>query len=428
MQTTNDRDGKIKRSNPEPIAIIGMGLRYAGASDVESFWRLLVEGRETVGEYPGGRFPFVDDVYSAHPTCAQRIESPRGGFIPNLDLFDADFFGISSREAALLDPQQRLLLEVAWEAIDDAGLVRDEIAGSLTGVYVGLWTSDYEDCLNELTPKLELHQTTGTGRYSASGRVAYVLDVRGPNLTVDTACSSSLVAVHLACQSLRAGESTMALAGGANVILRPEITLAYSDAGVLSPDGRCKFGDASANGYVRSEGAGIVVLKRLSDAIADGDSIHAVIRGSAVNNNGRLSGQLVAPSTRGQEDVIRAALDNAGVDASDVGYIEAHGTGTRVGDPIEIEAIARVVATDVRRFPCAVGSIKTNIGHAESAAGVAGLIKAALATERGTVPATLHFHDPNPLIAWGDLPLVVPSEAIPWPSGKIGRASCRERV
>ena len=418
----NLRAGDTPPTAPEPIAIIGMGVRFPGASDVESFWRLLADGRETVGEYVPGRFPYIDDVYAAHSEFAERIASRRGGFLEGLDQFDAEFFGISPREAALLDPQQRLLLEVAWEAVEDAGLPRERLVAGRTGVFVGVWTSDYEDCLNEASPQVGFHGTTGSGRYATSGRLAYAFDLRGPNLTIDTACSSSLVAIHLACQSLRAGESSVALAGGVNVILRPEITLAYSDAGMLAPDGRCKFGDASANGYVRSEGAGILVLKRLSDAIADHDSIYAVIRGSAVNNNGQSSGQLVAPSRTGQEDVIRSALEYARVDAADVAYVEAHGTGTFVGDPIEIESIGRVVASAKRTAPCAIGSIKTNIGHTESAAGVAGVMKVALALNRGVIPPSLHFRAPNPRIPWADLSVSVATQAMAWPRTSSGSA------
>jgi acyl transferase domain-containing protein len=399
----------------EPIAIIGMGCRFPGASDVESFWKILADGRETVGEYPGGRFPYIDEVFSPASEFAERIASRRGGFLPAIDRFDAEFFGISPREAALLDPQQRLLLEVAWEAVDDAGLVREKLTGSRTGVFVGMWTSDYEDCLYEASPQVDFHATTGAGRYGASGRLAYFLDLRGPNMTLDTACSSSLVAIHLACQSLRAGESSIALAGGVNAILRPEITLVYSDAGMLAPDGRCKFGDASADGYVRSEGAGILVLKRLSDALADGDSIYAVIRGSAVNNDGQSSGLLVSPSTRGQEDVIRTALEYAGVGTDEVSYVEAHGTGTLVGDPVEIETIGRVMTSATRTYACAVGSVKTNIGHTESAAGVAGVMKVALALDRNLLPASLHFREPSPRIPWTELPVMVPAAAMSWP-------------
>ena len=397
----------------EPIAIVGMGCRFRGAPDVESFWRVVRDGVETVGEYPGERFSRLDRVYGS--TAGEQIASRRGGFLPDLDRFDAGFFGISPREAALLDPQQRLLLEVAWEAMEDAGMPAGKLAGTRTGVYVGLWTSDYESCVYELAPELDFYATTGGGRYPASGRLAYFFDLRGPNLTVDTACSSSLVAVHLACQSLRSGESEMAFAGGVNAILRPEITLAYSAAHMLSPDGRCKFGDASANGYVRSEGAGILLLKPHSRALADGDRIYALIRGSAVNNDGRSSGLLISPSRDGQEAMLRSALEDAGVAPDDVDYIEAHGTGTAAGDPVEIETIGRVMATGTRRRPCAIGSVKTNLGHTESAAGVAGLIKTALGLERGILPASLHFEEPNPGIAWDRIPVAVQTKTAPWP-------------
>lgn len=399
----------------EPVAIIGMGCRFPGVHDVESFWRVLSEGEETVGEYPGGRFGYIDQVYAANSPFADRIASRRGGFLSDIDRFDAEFFGISPREAALLDPQQRLLLEVAWEAIDDAGLVREQLVGSRTGVFVGVWTSDYEDCMYEDSPDVDFYATTGGGRYAASGRLAYFLDVRGPSLTVDTACSSSLVAIHLACQSLLTGESTVALAGGVNAILRPEITLVYSKAGMLAPDGRCKFGDASADGYVRSEGAGILVLKRLSQALADGDPIYAVIRGSAVNNDGQSSGLLVSPSPKGQEGVIRTALESAGLHPDAVDYVEAHGTGTPTGDPVEIGAIGRVMTTATRAHPCLIGSVKTNIGHTESAAGAAGVMKVALALDRGRLPASLHFREPSPRISWNELSVAVPTSTQAWP-------------
>src|ERR1700722_9479609 len=380
----------------EAIAIVGIGCRFPGASGVDAFWRVLRDSIETTGEYPGGRFAFIDGVYSAAAGIAPR----RGGFLPALDQFDAEFFNLSPREAALLDPQQRLLLEVGWEAVEDAGIPAQRIAGSQTGVFVGLWNNDYEHCLYSQPGDLDFHATTGGGRYSASGRLAYFLVLRGPNLTLDTAASSSLVAIHLACQSLRSGESEMAIAGGANVILRPEITLTYSAAGMLSPDGRSKFGDSAADGYVRSEGAALILLKPLSRALADRDSIYALIRGSAVNNDGRSSGLLVSPSREGQEALLRAAFRNAGIDPGAIDYIEAHGTGTLVGDPVEIETIGRVVDAPGRVRPCALGSVKTNIGHTESAAGVAGVIKVALSLERGAIPASLHLREPNPAISW----------------------------
>jgi acyl transferase domain-containing protein len=401
----------------EPIAIVGIGCRFPGAPDVETFWRVLRDGIETVGDYPGRRFDSLDRVFSPESVKRGTIATRRGGFLPDLDRFDAEFFGISPREAVLLDPQQRLLLEVAWEAVEDAGIPAGKLAGSRTGVFVGLWNSDYERCIYERSHDLEFYSSTGGGRYPASGRLAYFLDLRGPNFTVDTACSSSLVAVHLACASLRNGESDLALAGGVNVILSPEITLSYSSAKMLSPEGRCKFGDAAADGYVRSEGAGMVFLKPLSRAVADGDPIYAVIRGSAVNNDGRSSGSLIAPSREGQADMLRTAWRDAGVAPREIEYIEAHGTGTLAGDPVEIGAISDVIADAARTRPCLVGSVKTNLGHTESAAGAAGLIKVALSLQHGQIPASLHFREPNARIDWSKNIVAVPAKTTAWPSG-----------
>ncbi len=401
----------------EPIALIGVGCRFPGADNVESFWRLLCDGVDATREYQGGRFEYIDTVFAKDMAHGGRIASRRGGFLPDLDRFDPEFFGISPREAVMLDPQQRLLLEVGWEAIEDAGLVKEKLAGSRAGVFIGMWLSDYEACVHQLCPEIDLYANTGAGRYPASGRLSYFLNLRGPSMTVDTACSSSLVAVHLACQSLRLGESDMAIAGGANVILRPEVNLTFSAAGMLSPEGRCKFGDASADGYVRSEGAGVVVLKRLSSAIAHGDPIHALIRGSAVNTGGRSSGVLVRPSREGQEDVLRQALRDARATAEEVDYVEAHGTGTPMGDRVEIESIGRVMAGRNRKRSCILGSAKTNIGHTEAASGIAGLIKTALSLERRTIPASLHFRDASPLIAWNELPIEIQTRTVPWPAG-----------
>lgn len=409
------RDGAILQPR-EPIAIVGIGCRFAGIEDVESFWRILRDGVETIGEYPGHRFAYLDRTMSAESVSNGVVATRRGGFLRNLDLFDAEFFGISPREAVVLDPQQRLLLEVAWEAVEDAGIASSKLTGSRTGVYVGLWSSDYEHTVYELSEEVDLYATTGTGRYSASGRLAFCLDLRGPNLTIDTACSSSLVAVHLACASLRLGESDMAIAGGVNLILRPEITVSYTGSKILSPEGRCKFGDASADGYVRSEGAGVVLLKTLSRALADGDPIHAVIRGSSVNNDGRSGGSLVSPSGAAQEEVIRAALRDAQVAPEEIDYIEAHGTGTRVGDPVEVGAICAAIGARPRKRRCLVGSVKTNLGHTEAAAGIAGLIKTTLALEHRMVPASLHFREPNQHIKWNEIPVAIQSTTVPWPS------------
>jgi myxalamid-type polyketide synthase MxaE and MxaD len=397
----------------EPIAIVGIGCRFPGAPNPSAFWRVLRDNVETVREYAEKRFDYLDSVYTEDSVRRGLIASRRGGFLPDLDQFDADFFHISRHEAERLDPQQRLLLEVAWEAIEDAGIPVGRLAGTKTGVFVGLWNSDYEDCLYENSRSLDFYASTGGGRYPASGRLAYFLDLRGPNLAVDTACSGSLVAVHLACKSLQNGESEIALAGGVNAILRPEITLIYSASGMLSPEGRCKFGDAAANGYVRSEGCGVLVLKTLSRAVADGDSICALIRGSAVNNDGHSSGLLISPSRDGQQAMLRAAFGDAAIDPQSISYIEAHGTGTLAGDPVEIESIGTVVAGSSRRNACAIGSAKTNIGHTESAAGVAGIIKVALAMREGFLPASLHFNTPNPTIHW-DQSIAVHSKNSVW--------------
>ena len=400
----------------EPIAIIGIGCRFPGADGPEAFWRLLQEGVDAVGEIPPNRLAAAPD---GSPALSTGLTLRRGGFLDGLDRFDAAFFDISPREAERMDPQQRLLMEVAWEALEDAGQVPARLAGSDAGVFVGMWINDYEDRLFLRPDAVDFYMTTGTGRYSASGRVSFHFGWQGPSLTVDTACSSSLVAVHLACQALWAGECSLALAGGANVILEPQIGIAYTRSGMLSPDGRCKFADASANGYVRSEGAALVALKPLARAVADGDPVYAVIRGSAVNNDGRTSGFLTTPGREGQQEVLRKAYLKAGVGPGRVQYVEAHGTGTKAGDPVELAALGAVVGVDrPSGRPCFVGSVKSNIGHTEGAAGVAGLIKAALSLKHRRIPPSLHFRQPNPEIPWSELPLQVPTRLMPWPEGE----------
>ncbi|HKC10472.1 MAG TPA: polyketide synthase, partial [Vicinamibacteria bacterium] len=397
------------RAAPEGIAIIGMGCRFPGAQGPETFWELMRNGVDAIREIPPDR-PDLAALYDPR-RIPGRIISRFGGFLENLDRFDAAFFGISPREAERLDPQQRLLLEVAWEALEDAGQVTGEIGGTDAGVFVGMWINDYEALMFTDPARVDFHMTTGSGRYSASGRLSYVFGLQGPSLTVDTACSSSLVAVHLACQALRNGECSLALAGGANIILAPQVSVAYSQAGMLSPGGRCRFGDAQGDGYVRSDGAGMVVLKPLSRALADGDPIQAVILGSAVNNDGQTSGFLTTPGRQGQEDLLRKAYREAGVDPARVQYVEAHGTGTSAGDPVELAALGRVLAPGRGPGePCLVGSVKTNIGHTEGAAGVAGLIKVVLSLQRRAIPASLHFQKPNPAIPWSELPLAIPRE------------------
>ncbi len=395
----------------------GIGCRYPGGADSpQALWRLLCDGVDAISPIPPDRFD-ADSLYDPRPSAPGKIAAHFGGFLREpLDQFDAAFFGISPREAMAIDPQQRLLLEIAWEALEDAGLPRERLAGVRGGVYVGMWSNEYEDRMYADIRDIDLYVTTGGGRYSASGRLSYIFDLQGPSLTLDTACSSSLVAVHLACQSLRDGESTIALAGGVNLILQPHISIGYSRSRMLSPDGRCKFGDARANGYVRSEGAGMVVLKTLSQALADGDRIYSLVLGSAVNNDGHSSGLLVAPSGQGQEAMLREAYRQAGIVPGRVHYVEAHGTGTGVGDPTELGALGHVLSEgrpeDDR---CVIGSIKTNIGHTEAASGVAGLIKAALCLQQRCIPPSLHFQTPNPNIPWDALRISIPTTVQPWP-------------
>ncbi|MFO1456201.1 MAG: type I polyketide synthase [Steroidobacteraceae bacterium] len=400
------------------VAIVGIGCRFpGGVNSPRDFWKLLVEGRNAISEIPPNRFDTAH-YFDPRPATPGRIMSRWGGYLDNIDAFDTSFFGMSPREVERLDPQQRLLLEASCEALDDAGQDRAAMEGSRTGVFVGQWLSDFEARLFANPEIVDFYMTTGSGRYATSGRLSYALGLRGPSLTIDTACSSSLVAVHLAAASIRRGESSMALAGGVNVILQPQITIAYSQSRMMAPDGRCKFGDARGDGYVRSEGVGIVVLKDLERAVADGDRIYAVIRGSAVNNDGRSSGSMGTPSRIGQAELLEQALADAAVAPASIGVVEAHGTGTRAGDPVEIGALSDVLARGRAVGEVAwVGSVKTNIGHAEGAAGVAGLVKAALSLHHGAIPASLNFEQPNPMIPWGEIPLRIPTAAIPWTRG-----------
>jgi phthiocerol/phenolphthiocerol synthesis type-I polyketide synthase B len=406
------------------VAIIGIGCRFpGGVTDPTGFWNMLAAGGDAISEIPRDRID-VDHYFNAEPATPGRMATRLGGFLDGIDLFDAGFFGISPREAERLDPQQRLLLETAWEAIEDAGQDLRRLDARRCAVFVGQWMSDFEARLFADPAALDFHMTTGSGRYAASGRLSYALGFRGPSLTIDTACSSSLAAVHLAVRSIRTGESQLALAGGVNIILQPHINIAYSQSRMMAADGRCKFGDASGDGYVRSEGAGLVALKPLRDAVADGDRIYAVIRGSAVNNDGCSSGSLGRPSRAGQVEVLRAAYADAGVLPARVGYAEAHGTGTRVGDPVEVGALAAVLGEG--REPgdkVHVGSVKTNIGHTEAAAGIAGLIKAALALHHGAIPPSLHCRVPNPAIPWSSIPCTIPRTLVPWPEDGSSRVA-----
>lgn len=400
----------------EPIAIVGLGCRYPGADSPAELWSLLDAGRDAVRDVPADRWD-GEALYDPDPKAPGKAITKRGGFLGRLDGFDAGFFGISPREAATLDPQQRLLLEVAWETLEDAGIAPDSLGATSTGVYVGITTSDYAQRLKlGSASDSDVYAATGNALNAAAGRVAFVLGLQGPCLAIDTACSSSLVAVHQACQALRAGECDLALAGGVNVMLSPAPFILFSKWGMLAPDGRCKAFDAEADGMVRAEGCGMVALKRLSDAQAAGDTVLAVIRGSAVNHDGRSSG-LTVPNGPAQQAVIRRALSAAGVNPADIDYVETHGTGTPLGDPIEAEALGEALRPGrPADRPALIGSIKTNIGHTESASGLAGLLKVVLALRHQRIPAQLHFRTPSPRIPWSSLPLAVAAEARPWPA------------
>jgi amino acid adenylation domain-containing protein len=392
------------RRMDEPIAIVGMAGRFADARDLDEFWRLLHEGRDAIRDMP------------QRPSTNSSAIPRRGGFLHDVDRFDAHFFGISPREAAHMDPQQRLLLEVAWEAIENSGQAADRLAGGNCGVFVGISTSDYASVTRDAGAEaLDIYTGTGNAHSIAANRLSYSLNLHGPSIAVDTACSSSLVAVHLACQSLRAGESDLALAGGVNVVLDDQWNSVFSKARMLAPDGRCKTFDAAADGYGRGEGCGVIVLKRLSDALAGREQIFAVVRGSAVNQDGRSNG-LTAPSGGAQRAVIRAALKQADVDAADVGYIETHGTGTPLGDPIEIEALKAVFGAG-RAQDRLIGSVKTNIGHLEAAAGIAGLIKVALSLWHELIPQHLNLRVLNPAIKLRDAGFAVGTAGRRWPRG-----------
>ncbi|MFF8811781.1 SDR family NAD(P)-dependent oxidoreductase [Streptomyces pactum] len=398
------------------VAVVGIGCRFPGGADgPEAFWRLLTEGRDAVTEVPEDRWRAADH-FDEDPSVPGKTTTAWGGFVDDVDRFDPHFFGISGHEASRMDPQQRLMAEVAWEALEDAGVAAEELAGSATGVFVGIATSDYlQEQFRDLTG-IDAYSGTGNAFSIAANRLSYLFDLRGPSMAVDTACSSSLVAVHTAVRSLARGDCTMAIAGGVNVILSPALAVNFSKAGAMAADGRCKPFDSRADGYVRAEGAGAVVLKPLRRALADRDTVYCVIRGGAVNQDGRSNG-IMAPNPQAQEAVLRAAYADAGVRPERVDYVEAHGTGTLLGDPIEAKALAAVVG-DGREpdRPCLIGSVKSNLGHLEAAAGIAGLIKTALMLRHRTVPRTLHFIRPNPHIPFDELPLEVADRQRRWPA------------
>ncbi|MCG8914456.1 acyltransferase domain-containing protein [Actinokineospora sp. PR83] len=403
-------------TTPEPVAIVGLGCRFAGGADSPAlFWDLLAEGRDGIGDLPEGRWDDYRDRGPDHARALRRATA-RGGFLADVAGFDPAFFGLSPREAELMDPQQRLLLELTWEALEDAGIPPDSLAGGDTGVFVGIGSDDYGRRMLEDLPTIEAWTGIGAALCASANRVSHALDLRGPSLAVDTACSASLVAAHLACQALRARECGLAVVGGVNLVLAPGLTLTLDAAGATAPDGRCKPFDAEADGYGRGEGGGVLVLKLLADARRDGDPVVAVIRGSAVSQDGRTNG-IMAPNGQAQRDLVALTCARAGVDPVTVDYVEAHGTGTRLGDPLEAGALGAVYGTGrPGDRPCLIGSVKGSIGHLEAGAGVASLIKAALAVRHGEIPASLGFSSPNPAIDWAGSGLRVSTAHQPWPS------------
>ncbi len=405
----------------ERIAIIGVGCRFPGdVSSKDSLWKLLIEGREGVVEVPPNRWN-AGRYYDAEPGVAGKSITQRGGFIDAIDQFDPQFFGISPREAPYVDPQHRLLLETAWEAIEDAGLVLDFERGTDLGVFVGISHNDYQGI--QSTPSdhfgISAHTPTGSAHSIAANRISYCLNLRGPSVAMDTACSSALTAVHAACEHIWAGRGDAALAGGVTVMIAPGGFIGFSQAAMLSPEGRCAAFDASANGFVRGEGAGMVLLKRLSRAIADGDPVQGVILGTSTNQDGHTNG-IMLPSPEAQTRLVQDACKDAGIAPEEIGFVEAHGTGTAVGDPIEAHALAEALCGN-RIAPLPIGSIKTNLGHLETAAGVAGLLKAMLVLKHGQIPPSLHFSTPNPHIDFDKLKLRVPTELEPFPNGTAER-------
>ena len=404
------------------IGVIGMACRLPGGVDSpERLWEALLRGDDLVTEIPPDRWD-ADEYYDPQPGVPGRSVSKWGAFLDDVAGFDCEFFGIGEREAIALDPQHRLLLETSWEAMEHAGLTRETMADSLTGVFVGLTHGDYQLLAADAHAVERPYGFIGSSFSLASGRVAYALGVHGPALTVDTACSSGLTAVHLACRSLIDGESDLALAGGAAVALDPRKFVAGSAEGMLSPTGRCHAFDVAADGFVVGEGCVVVLLKRLPDALRDGDRILALIRGTAANQDGHTV-NIATPSVTAQTAVYRAALATAGVDACSVGMVEAHGPGTPVGDPIEYASLANVYGIE---GPCALATVKTNFGHAQSAAGALGLMKAVLALQHGVVPQNLHFSRLPDEMARIDTKLFVPQEITPWPAN--GHAPRRAAV
>ncbi len=417
---------RVRERLHEPLAVIGIGCRFPGAQGPDHFWDMLQRGHCPISHTPAERW---SDLLTATEEKQQgKITANQGAFLDAVDMWDATFFGISRREAVSLDPQHRLLMTVTWEALEHAGLDPDRLRGSRTGVFVGICSSDY---LHHLAKRdlrqIDAYLGTGNAHGAAVGRLSYFLNWQGPCVAVDTACSSSLTCVHLAARSLRARDCDMALVGGVNLIFSPELSINLSQAGMLSATGRCQTFSSQADGFVRGEGCGVLLLKRLSEAQAAGDRILCLLRGSAVNQDGRSNG-LTAPNGLAQQAVLRSALADARLEPHEIDYVEAHGTGTALGDPIEMGALAAVFAPHraVER-PLRVGSVKTNIGHLEGAAGIAGLIKVCLALQHEALPPHLHFQQPSAHIDW-NWPLQIPTALTAWtaePARRAARASAR---
>ena len=421
LKETQARLDALERKQAEPIAVVGMACRFpGGAVDPRSYWQLLSAGVDAIRETPPERWD-VERFYDPDPAAPGKMCSRWGGYLDHIEDFDNHFFGISDREALRIDPQQRLLLELSWEALEDAGLPPSSLRGTKTGAYVGISVSEYGIMLSTDVAETDAHAAAGTSLCLVANRLSFVFGLQGPSLALDTACSSSLVAVHLACQSIRNGECAMALAGGTNLILSPLGTINLTKAGFCARDGRVRAFDAEASGYVRGEGAGIVVLKPLTAALRDRNPIYAVIRGSAVNQNGGSNG-LTAPSRAAQEQVLREAYARAKVAPGQIQYVETQGTGTHLGDTIEALALGSVLGEGrAAGSRCAIGSVKTNIGHLETASGVASLMKTALALKHRQLPPNLHYHAPNPDIPFDDLPLRVLQKLEPWPEASQRR-------
>ncbi len=425
LQRRLEKADSVRREQDKldcPIAVVGMGCRFpGGAHTPELFWKLLTQKKDAIVQTP--LFRWDPDVwYDPDPDVPNRINTRNGAFLERVDGFDSQFFGITPQEAERMDPQHRLILEVAWESLENAEIIPKNLSGSSTGVFIGIATMDYSLLVTDAgLDGINAYDCAGSSHATVAGRLSHFLNLRGPCMALDSACSSSLLAVHQACQSLRAGECDLALAGGVNLILHPVSSLALSKARMLSPDGRCKTFDALADGYGRGEGCGIVALKRLSDTKKDHDKIWAMVRGSAVNHDGRSSG-LTVPNGPAQQAVIRAALTHAGINPDNIQYVETHGTGTALGDPIEVQALAAVFGD----HPLRIGSVKTHIGHLEAAAGIAGFIKTVLSLAHSQIPPSLNFSNPNPRINWRDIQLTVNTDICAWPQKKGAGSSGQE--